>query len=155
MGKRDVEADILSRFNRFIEEGCAIPGTPDGKVNVLALCRALGLPAADAQHFHRKESIKTAVSVIGAEQGLAAIGSRTGLDPQEAVLEQRLKLARGQARDDAMAASEASAAMQVLVDELRSAQAEITVLRVENRALLERLQLIEEQGILWDAGGSA
>ena len=153
--KRDVEGDILGRLDRFIAEGGTIPATTDAKVNVLALCRALGLPASDAQHFHRKEAIKSAVSAIGAEQGLAPIGARGGAqDPQEEVLEERLREARGKARADAMAATEASAAVEVLVDNLRAARAEISALQAESRSLRERLRLVEEQGILWDAGAT-
>lgn len=155
MARRDVEADILGRLDRFLADGESIPSTADGKVNVVALCRALGLPATDAQHFHRKEAIKTAVSAIGADQGLAPIGARGTFDPQEAVLEDRLREVRGKARSDAMAATEAAAAMQAIVDELHAARTEVSALRAENRALQERLRLVEEQGILWDAGPQA
>jgi hypothetical protein len=37
---------------------------------------------------------------------------------------------------------------------LRAAQAEIADLRVENRALAERLRLLEETGLMFDRGSS-
>lgn len=56
-------------------DGHKIPATNDLKVNVSGLCRALGLPPSDAQHFHRKEELKLAVNAVAEERGLAPIGA--------------------------------------------------------------------------------
>lgn len=61
VSKRNVEADLLDRLDRFVADGHKIPATNDLKVNVSGLCRALGLPPSDVQHFHRKEELKLAV----------------------------------------------------------------------------------------------
>ncbi len=154
--KRDVEADILGRLERFVAAGSRLPAmpAPEGpRVNVLALCRALGLPESDAQHFHRKEAVKAAVNALAAEQGLLGIGVRGApSDAGEKKLEDRIKETNARAREADLAAEEASAARAVLVEELSAARAEIAALRTRNASLEERLRLVEEQGILFDAG---
>jgi hypothetical protein len=153
MARRDVEADILGRLNAFVEAGGRIPSTVDGKVNVVGLCRELRLPPSDAQHFHKKDTIKSAVNGLAAEQDLLVIGARAeSTDPAEEKLEDRIRTAHGRAREDAMAAEEAHAGMAALVEELRAAQAQIAALQVQNRVLEERLRLIEERGLFFDAG---
>ncbi|MDN3564970.1 hypothetical protein ACFQY5_02680 [Paeniroseomonas aquatica] len=153
MAKRDVVADILCRLNAFIEQGGQIPGTVDGKVNVLALCRELGLAEADAQHFHRKDAIKSAVNVLAEERALRAIGARgQPMEVAEQKLEERISRAQSDARQDAIAATEASAAISALAEELRAAQGEVSELRTQNRALTERLRLVEECGLVFDTG---
>jgi hypothetical protein len=153
MARRDVEGDILSRLDALVRQGGRIPATVDGKVNVLALCRELGLAEADAQHFHRKDAIKSAVNVLAEGQALRAIGARgQPLDPAEQKLEERITRANGDARQDAIAAAEASAAAAALAAELLAAQAEISELRIQNRALTERLRLVEDLGLVFDIG---
>jgi hypothetical protein len=155
MTRRDVTADILDRLSGFIEHGRKLPVTVDGKVNVVALCRDLGLLESDSQHFHRKDALKSAVNGIAAAQGLRGVGARgQPVDEAEATLERRIADANSNARQDALAASEAAAARDALAAELRAAQAEIADLRVENRALAERLRLLEETGLMFDRGSS-
>jgi hypothetical protein len=154
--RRNVEEDILDRLETHVAKGRPLPAlpSPEGdRVNLLALCRALGLKAADAQHFYRKETVKKTVSALAAEQGLIGVGERgESLDFQETRIEDRIKEVNSRARRDAVAAEETSAALEALVDELHAAQAQIAVLREANRSLEERLRLVEEHGVLWDSG---
>lgn len=147
MSKRDVEADILGRLDAFVAGGGKLPGTNDGKVNIVGLCRELGLPASDAQHMHRKDAIKAAVSALAEEQGLLPVGARAQTEEDKAV-QARIARVASQAKDDAQAAVEQAAAASVLMEELRSARDLIAKLTLERDALAARLRLVEESGVL-------
>lgn len=59
-----------------------LPSTSDGKVNVLALVRELGLKEHATQHFYdvdpKKDELRTLVNALAHRQGLKAIGARAG-----------------------------------------------------------------------------
>ena len=148
MAKR--EADILRRFNDFIQSGGKIPATVDRKVNVAGLCRDLGLVGGDAQYFHKAESIKLTVNALAEEQGLRPIGARAALEEADRAVGERFANVAKTARDDGRAAVEQSAAAAALLEELREARREIADLRLDNAALRERLRMLTEGGILWD-----
>ena len=146
MSKRAVEADLLEALDRFITAGKKIPSTNDNKVNVSGLCRALGLAPSDVQHFHRKEELKLAVNALAEEQGLAPIGARAQTIEDKAV-QDRIALVSTQAKSDAMAAAEQSAAARAILDELRAAQTEIRRLTLENESLRLRIEIMEGGGV--------
>jgi hypothetical protein len=145
----DVERLILDRLDIFIQGGNKLPATGDGKVNVAGLVRCLDLKPSDAQHFFKKEALKVAVNALADEQGLAPVGARAALDQADELLNARIARTSGQARDDARAAAEQSAAASALLVELQEAQREAAALRLERNALEERLRLVEERGVLW------
>lgn len=149
IARRDVENLILDRFDTFIRDGGELPATPDGKVNVAGLVRRLGLPPSDVQHFYKKDSIKLAVNAIAEDLSLAPIGARALSESGDGDLDERLAKASRQARKDARAAVEQSAATDAILAELSEARSEVTALRLERDGLRERLRLIEERGILW------
>lgn len=147
MTKRDVEAEILYALDHFVARGGALPGTNDGKVNVAALCRELGLRTSDAQHLFRKEAVKVAVNAMAEEQGLAPIGARADRDAADEAIHANIARTAAQARRDAQAATEQSAAAAVLLDELAAARAEVERLRLENESLRARLRICDEGGV--------
>jgi hypothetical protein len=146
MAKRNVEGEISALLDDFVASGKPLPTTVDGKVNVLALCRVLGLASSDAQHLHRKESLKTVINALAEDQGLLPIGARAQTDEDRAV-ESRIARVAAQAKDDAQAAAEQAAAAAAMLAELRLAQDELEKLRLENQALRARLQIIEDGGV--------
>ncbi|MFD2262590.1 hypothetical protein ACFSM5_06800 [Lacibacterium aquatile] len=146
MAKRNVEEEISTRMDEFIAASKRLPATNDGKVNVLALCRDLGLAPSDAQHFHRKEALKATINALAEEQGILPIGAR-GRSDEDEIIERRLSQIATQAKDDAQAAAEQSAAAGVMLDELRAAQDEIERLTLQVRALEEKLRIYEDGGI--------
>jgi AcrR family transcriptional regulator len=102
---RTVVPTILAVLEPYLDERLAafddmpesrriptLPATADGKINVMALVRDLGLNPSDAQHFHRKRELFDAVNIAAEAMGLAPIGSRA-LD-DEASVSVRAKLAR-------------------------------------------------------------
>ncbi len=147
--RRNVEGDILDRLEKFVSGGRRLPSTLDGKVNVIQLCRDLDLAEEDAQHFHRKETVKVFVNSVAAEQRLLPIGARVEAAPADQAIERRIAAAERAATRDGRAAAEASAAMAGLAEELRRARAEISDLKMENASLQEQLRLLTEQGVLW------
>jgi len=147
MSRRDVQAEMLSALDAFVGRGAELPATSDGKVNVAALCRELGLRPSDAQHLFRKEAVKTAINALAEDQGLAHIGARAERDASDEVLRDGMARVATQARKDAQAAAEQSVAASVLLDELVLAQTEVERFRLENESLRFRLQLYEEGGV--------
>ncbi len=150
--RRRVEADILNRLELLASAGGRLPSTRDGKVNVIQLCRDLGLPLEDAQHFHRKVAVKAYVNAIAAEQRLHPIGARVEATPADAAVERRMAMARDEASTSGRAAAEAAAALDAMADALRKARAEVCDLRLERDALEEKLRMLTEHGVLWDPG---
>lgn len=147
MAKRDVEAEILAAFDAFVAQGGTLPRTGDGKVNVAALCRALGLRPSDTQHLFRKEAVKTVINAMAEEQGLRPIGARADREAADDAIHDSMARVAAQAKRDAQSAVEQSAAAAVLLDELAAARGEVERLRLENEALRARLRIFEEGGV--------
>ena len=148
MSRRNVTADILDRLNGFIANGGALEATPDGMVNVLALCRALGLEASDAQHFHRKSEIKVTVNALAEAAGLKGIGARGEESAREADVRKQIAIANARAKEDGQLALEARATvarLQARVDELTRENA---TLRSRLAAAEERMRFSQETGML-------
>lgn len=145
---RDVELEVLSALDRLVARGTEIPAAGDGKVNVAALTRLLGLRPSDTQHLFRKEAVKTAVNALAVEQGLAPIGARSDREAADDALRDRVARTANQARKDAQAASEQSAAASVLLEELARIQREVERLLLENDSLRLRLDLLEGGGVV-------
>ena len=147
MSRRDVEADVLSALDAFVGRGDHLPATADGKVNVAALCRELGLRPSDAQHLFRKEAVKTVVNALAEEQGLLRIGARADREAADQAMHDSIARVGAQARRDAQAATEQSAAAAVLIEELAQAWAEIEALRLARTSLEARLRIFEDGGL--------
>jgi isoaspartyl peptidase/L-asparaginase-like protein (Ntn-hydrolase superfamily) len=141
---RDVEAEILEALDAFVARDGKLPATGDGKVNVAALCRDLGLRAADAQHLFRKESVKAAINAMASDQGLLLIGARADREAADESLRDNVVRTATNARRDAQSAAEQSAAASVLLEELSATRAELEHLRLVNASLEARLSMIED-----------
>lgn len=143
-----VVSRIMDALIDFFDKGNKLPATSENKVNVIALCRELkGVTEADAQHFHRKDAIKNFVNDRAAEQGFFPIGHRVQMDEADMELEKRIRQTSAQAKDDAQAAVEATAAQQSLLEELREVRCVLANKNLEIEALKERLRLVEEAGL--------
>lgn len=147
MSRRDVEAEILSALDTFVGRKGRLPATADGKVNVAALCREIGLRLSDAQHLFRKEGVRTAVNALAEEQGLLRIGARAEREAADQAVHDGIARVGAQARRDAQAATEQSAAAAVLIEELAQARAEIEALKLARASLEARLRIFEDGGL--------
>ena len=147
MNRRDVEAHVLSALDAFVGRGGRLPATADGKVNVAALCRELGLRPSDAQHLFRKEGVKTVINALAEEQGLLRIGARADREAADQAVYDGIARVGAQARRDAQAAMEQSGAAAVLIEELAHARAEIEALKLARSSLEARLRIFEDGGL--------
>ena len=138
---------IKQALEAFNTNGRKLPSTNEGKVNVQALCRLLGLKEDYSQHFHKKDEIKEIVNALATKQGLLPIGSRSLLNVDDNELEQRMLQTSKQAKEDAQAAIEAKSARESLLVELRIVRTDLSKKDLEITALKERLRLIEESGL--------
>lgn len=74
--------DIHSAYEKqpATERRPTLPILPEGKVNVVAIVRALELRPADQKYFHTKPEIRDFVNSFAEAQGVKGIGSRAALD---------------------------------------------------------------------------
>ena len=107
MPRRDVVPVILGLLEPWLNKvqsayelqttGSRLPTLPvlgDGKVNVVAIVRALELRPADQKYFHTKPEIRDLVNSFAEAQGVKGIGSRAVLDQvDDAVREKFHKIA--------------------------------------------------------------
>lgn len=123
MSRRDVEREILEVLSPYLDAvvdryrrdgSVELPATPEGKVNVVGLCRDAGLSASDAQHLHRKQALANTVNAVAEELGLAPIGSRALADTRDAAAKAELTKARA----DAKAQGEDVVALRRQIDDL-------------------------------------
>uniref|UniRef100_Q07NR9 Uncharacterized protein n=1 Tax=Rhodopseudomonas palustris (strain BisA53) TaxID=316055 RepID=Q07NR9_RHOP5 len=147
-GRPSIVPTILDKLDPYLDKLAAawahqpehnrlptLPTTSDGKVNVRALVRELGLKETDEQHFYRKTELSGPVNAIAAEQGLRGIGSR--LREDELFAGVRVIVGRK------------AAEMSDLRRTLSEREALISSLRAENAALRAKLALIEATGMLF------
>jgi len=142
---KNITPEILAKLEPFLEqldvswesqpEGLrqpTLPTTPDGKVNVRALVRAIGLRQSQEQHFFRKPELASLVNALAHVQGIKPIGSRLLSDQQDQAATDRLARTATEKNDIARALAEK--------------EAEIEHLRQENAMLHARLAQIESTG---------
>lgn len=125
-----------------------LPHLPDGKINVTALAREIGLTAGQSQYLHRPEW-KAVVTPVAEEQGLLSIGARKDAATKKTreEIKRRTAMADRMAKESQGAAVEAIAKEEGLIEDLRLAHATIA----EQAALITRLQAqlaLVQNGIL-------
>lgn len=140
-----VVPEILRKLEPYLEARMAewlvqqepreptLPITGDGKINVRALTLALGLPLSKEQHFYKQASLAEVVNAAAHTQGLLPIGSRSQMDADDAVVQQRIKRIQGESSD--------------LARELAEREAVIERQRIRIATLEEQLRLRDEIGM--------
>nr|WP_287410220.1 hypothetical protein [Pseudodesulfovibrio sp.] len=142
---KNITPEILAKLEPYLEQLDAswdaqseslrqptLPITPDGKVNVRAIAKAIGLRQSQEQHFYRKPELATPVNALCLVQGVKSIGSRVLADQSDKAAADRL----------ARTTTEKNNLARVLAEK----EAEIESLREENAMLLSRLAQIESTG---------
>lgn len=153
MPRPSVIPEILNRLSKYLDERQAewlaqpvpdnernptLPYTPDFKVNVQGLGKAIGLTPGQYQYLHLRPELTSVVNAVAEQQGLLPIGARkegTKLQARNEIQDQ-IALSNRTAQDAAKAAVEARASEQALLDELREAHETIaaqaaTIMRLE------------------------
>lgn len=110
-----------------------LPATDDGKVNVRALTKALGLRQTQEQHFYRHPELASAVNAVAYAQGLKTIGSRVLEDAYDDTVTERLQ--KVEARSSSLAKI------------LSEREAVIERQRREIESLREQLRMVEDFGM--------
>jgi len=109
-----------------------LPVTVDGKVNVRAVAKAIGLRQSQEQHFFRKPELATPINALAQIQGVKPIGSRILVDHSDKAAADRLAIVATEKNDLARALAEK--------------EAKIESLREENSMLYALLAQIESAG---------
>jgi len=143
---KSITPEILAKLEPFLErldeeweaqdEGLrhpTLPVTGDGKVNVRAITKALGLRQSQEQHFYRKPELATPINALAEVQGVKQIGSRFLSDQADQAVAERIVKMNTDRSDLQRALAEKTA--------------ENEALRQENEALKAQLGLFEEAGV--------
>jgi hypothetical protein len=144
--RRDPEGEILDALDLFFLNGGAIPVTSDGKVNVSGLTAALGLRPADAQYFHKNQSVKEAVNAVAVEQRILPIGHRVDQGRADAVVAGVIAKTVSRARADAQGSIEARHAYSALAEEHSASQ--LRIAELEQQLAEAKRRLAEYEMIL-------
>lgn len=130
-----LEPWLAQRIEEWAARGRAeptLPVTPDGKVNVRGIVKAIGLPVHQEQHFFKNTEIRLAVNAVAEEQGVKPIGARNDLDDADTVVAARF-------RREAKRSSDLSKLVAEQAATIERQRAEIASLR-------EALKIVEETG---------
>jgi hypothetical protein len=130
-----LEPYLEARATEWVEGGrfeTTLPSTVDGKVNVRAIVKALGLPVQQEQHFFKNASIRSTVNAVAEEQGLKPIGYRNEQDDADAVVFARMKQVSKRSSDLGQLVAEQAATIEWQRREIAS--------------LREQLRIVEETG---------
>lgn len=140
--------EAIAALEAMMASGGTLPSTPSGKVNVIALCKRLGLkpPQNYAQHFHRNERLKAIVNSAATSIGMAPIGHTSRTDEPD-VLTERMSRIERQATADARDAVEQRSASEALLAENAELHREVARLRLRLDGAEERLRIFEFGGV--------
>ncbi|AMB44057.1 hypothetical protein [Methylobacterium sp. AMS5] len=105
-----------------------LPATPDGKVNVRGVARALSLRPSQEQHLFRNAELRTAINAVAAEQGLKPVGARADADPLDKVVVDRLKKVQARSGELAKIVAEQAATIERQRNEIRSYREQLSLL---------------------------
>ena len=119
-----------------------IPATPDGKVNVTAVAKAIGLTKGQVKYLHEHPELYNLVNLFAEGQYLNPIGARLLQEAGDKVLKARMVRQAQSANASAQAAVEAQAATGELLEKLKDAVVEIESLKAENMRLKAQLDQI-------------
>jgi hypothetical protein len=106
-----------------------LPSTPDNKINVRAVARAIDLSINQEKYLYEREELSQLISMMAEGQGLLPIGSRLVQEAGDKALKERLVRQAQVANASAQAAIEAQAVHAELLQKLSDAVAEIEALK--------------------------
>lgn len=121
-----------------------LPSTPDGKINVRAVARAIQLGDNQEKYLYERKELSDLINCIAEGQGLLPIGSRLHQTSADKSIKERLVQQAKSAQEASRAAVEAAAAQQELLAQISQLTMELEDVKAENTRLRARLDLIEE-----------
>lgn len=137
------ECEIAYQSQPLKQRNPILPATPDGKVNVRAVAKAIELKSTQEKYLYERVELTQLINLVAEGQGLLPIGSRLVLEVGDQVLKARLVEQAQQAKASAQAAVEAYAAQFEILERLQVATSEIEMLKAENVRLRAQLDSIQ------------
>jgi hypothetical protein len=121
-----------------------LPLTPDGKINVRALAKAIGLKESQEKYLYERSELTDPINLICEGQGVLPIGSRLVQTAADAAIKERLTRQAQAATNASQAAVEAQGALQEMMESVSGMAAELESLRAENGRLRAMIEAIQE-----------
>lgn len=119
-----------------------LPATPDGKVNVRAVAKAIDLKVTQEKYLYACDELSQLVNLMAEGQGLLPIGARLVLQAGDKALKERMVRQAQTAKDASQAAVEAQAVHAELLEKLKVAVADNEALKAENSRLSAQLDAV-------------
>lgn len=121
-----------------------LPVTPDGKINVRALAKAIELKETQEKYLYERAELTQLINLMCEGQGLLPIGSRLTQTASDNAIKERLIAQAKAARDASQAVVEAQAAQQELLDKVGALTVELEHVKAENKRLHAQIDAIHE-----------
>lgn len=148
-----VTADLTEYLNRCQHtfdaqpEGLrkpTLPVTPDGKVNVRAVAKAIGLTESQEKYLYERAELTQLINLVCDGQGVLPIGSRVTQSAADKALKERLIKQSKAAQEASQAAVEADGALQAALDRVRALSDELEAVKAQNTRLRAQLESIRD-----------
>ena len=118
------------------------PATPDGKVNVRAVSKAIDLKVTQEKYLYERYELSQLINLMAEGQGLMPIGARLMQEAGDKAFKERMARQAQTAKDAGQAAVEAQAVHAELLEKLKLAVADNEALKAENSRLHAQIDAI-------------
>ncbi|MCL4722923.1 MAG: hypothetical protein KJZ90_01485 [Rhodocyclaceae bacterium] len=156
MPRPSVIPDIKLRLESYLNEREAeyisqpedkrtptLPVTADGKVNVRAVAKAIGLKDTQEKYLFERKELSDLINCVCEGQDVMPIGARLLQDAGDKALKSRLAQQAKQLQNASTAAVEAQAAQSELLERLQQMSAELAAVRAENLRMRAQIEAME------------
>jgi hypothetical protein len=148
-----VTADLTEYLNKCQSEFNALPDgskvptlptTPDGKVNVRAIAKAIGLTVNQEKYLYDRPELTQLINLVCEGQEVLPIGSRVTMSAADKALKERLARQAKASQEASQAAVEADSALHAALDRVRELSDELEAATAQITRLRAQLQSIED-----------
>lgn len=121
-----------------------LPLTPDGKINVRAVAKAIGLKGSQEKYLYERPELTQLINLICEGQDVLPIGSRLSQTAADKAIKERLARQTRAATDASRDAVEAQGALQDMLAKVRDMAAELEAVKAENQRLRAQIDAMDE-----------
>ncbi len=121
-----------------------LPVTPDGKVNVRAVAKAIGLTESQEKYLYERAELTQLINLVCDGQGVLPIGSRVTQSAADKALKERLIKQSKAAQEASQAAVEADGALQAALNRVRELSDELEDVKAQNIRLRAQVESIRD-----------
>jgi len=135
-----------SAFNAMPNEAKSptLPVTTDGKVNVRAIAKAIGLTENQEKYLYERAELTQLINLVCEGQEVLPIGSRVTQSAADKALKERLVRQSKASQEASQAAVEANGALQAALDQVRELSIELEAALAHNTRLRAQIQSIQD-----------